>query len=549
MVETKMKKLLALALTLVMILSLLSACQNNANNDPSGAPSQNASGEESQAPVSETGRYPELQVAVSHDMEDLTPYLVNGLTRSNVFWEIYESLFDFDDEMNFIPNLATGYTAVSDTEWDIELYHNIHDSQGNAITADDVVFCVNWLVDTGNNIRYNLFDSIEKVDEYTVRYHWTQKPASTSDLEWPLCRTFIFDTEAWENNNFAVAPVATGSYVVESFTAGSNLVLAANENYWADQTDEDVSGRASYHAANIDRIVYNTLTESSSAVVGLQMGNVDFCDYVPVSMLGDFQEGGQHSDKYNVEVMETTDYYYLLPNLSAENTVMSQDPNLRMAIYYALNNDLIAAVMGSDTLPLKTLGTAAFSDFDEAWESEPNYINTCDLDKAKEYLSKSSYKGEELVIMGLASEDCKNALTMIQNQLIDDLGLNVKIQPYEETLLLNAQVEKTGWDFYLASTGGNTLVSSWERIFSQEQNNGYTASWLQDDKLETLFRTAAADDTRSAQTIKECLDYAFEIGCVYGLSMRSSSLVYSKDISSICYREGYWTCSGFEFAG
>lgn len=538
-----MKKVIALALTLAMLLSLLSACQSSGS--PAGGPSQSVS---SQAPVSETGRYPELQVAVSHDMEDLTPCLVNGVTRSNVFWEIYESLFDFDDEMNFIPNLATGYKAVSDTEWDVELYHNIHDSQGNPITADDVVFCVNWLVDTGNNIRYNLFDHIEKINDYTVRYYWKEKPAANSDLEWPFCRTFIFDSDAWEQNNFAVAPVGTGSYVVESFVAGSSLVLAANENYWADQTDEDVSGRASYHANNIDRIVYNTLTESSSAVVGLQMGNIDFCDYVPVSMLDQFKEGGQYSDKYSVEVLATTDYYYLLPNLSAENTVMSQDPNLRMAIYYALDNDLIAAVMGSDTLPMKSLGTTAFADFDAAWESEPNYMNTHDLDKAKEYLAKSTYNNEELVIMGLATEDCKNALTMIQTQLNDDLGLNVKIEALEETLLLNAQLEKTGWDFYLASTGGNTLTSSWERIFSHEQNNGYTASWLQDDHLESVFRTAVADDTRSPETIKACMDYAFEIGCVYGISMRSSSLVYSKNISNLCYREGYWTCSGFEFA-
>lgn len=546
-----MKRILALCLSLALLCGLFAGCSVTESSEPA-APQEKAEtpvvsgGEEAAAPVADNGLYPEVHVAVSADMEDLTPCKPNGTTRSNVFWSIYETLFDFDDKHNMIPNLATGYTIVSDTEWDVKLYEKIYDAEGNHITADDVVFNVNWLIDGGNNIRYNIFDSIEKIDDYTVRYHWKEKPASSGDVEFPLCRTFIFSKTAWENHNFTTDPVGTANFKVESFTPGSTLVLVANENYWADNTDEDVSQRAAYHKTNVSRIVFHTLSESSSAVVGLQMGDIDFCDYVPTAMLSNFQEGGQYAADYNVMTQQSSDYYYMLPNMSDENPVTGADLNLRLAVYYALDNEMISAVMGNSNVPLKALGTDAYDDFETAWEDEPTYMNTCDMEKAKEYLAKSSYNGEELVLIGLSNEECKNALTMIQSQMIE-LGLNVKIQVYEKNFLLNTLEEKTGWDFYVASTGGATLAGSWERMISQSENDGWTAGWLKDDHLEELFDIASADETRSAETLKACMDYAMEIGCVYGVSVWSSNLVYNKDITDICYREGYWVIGGCTF--
>lgn len=547
-----MKKLIAILLSVALLCGIFAGCSVTESTSTATTAAPATEKAENQTDTVTTmeatnGLYPEVQVAVSADMEDLSPCKPNGTTRSNVFWSIYETLFDLDDNQKLIPNLASGYTVVSDTAWDVTLYENIYDTDGNHITADDVVFDVTWLIEGGNNIRYTLFDSIEKIDEYTVRYHWIEKPASSGDIEFPLCRTFIFSETAWNNHNFTTNPVGTANFKVESFTPGATLVLVANESYWADNTDEDVSMRAPYHITTVSRIVYNTLTESSSAVVGLQMGSIDFCDYVPTAMLGYFQEGGEYSADYNVDSQESTDYYYMLPNMADENPTVSSDLNLRLAVYYALNNDLISAVMGNSNVPLKSLGTTAFADFEKSWENDPSYINTYDLELAKEYLAKSSYNGEELVLIGLSNEECKNALTMIQSQMIE-LGLNVKIQVYEKNFLLNTLEEKTGWDFYVSSTGGATLADSWERMISQSQNEGWTAGWLKDDHLEELFDIASADETRSAETLKACMDYAMEIGCVYGLSVWSSNLVYSKNITDICYREGYWVIGGCTFA-
>lgn len=539
-----MKKTIALLLALVMALGLLAGCSSSNPTPSSSTPAQTGSQPVESTEVSGNGLRDEVTVAVSVDLGNLTPCRPNGPGRSNIFWTIYETLFDYDENMNFAPNLAQGYTIVSDTEWDIELFHEIYDTEGNHITADDIVYAVNWLVDNGYNIRYDLFESIEKIDEYTVRYHWVEKPAALSDLEWPLCRTFMFSQTAFENHNFATDPVATGHFKVESYTLGSSLVLVANDNYWANNTSEDVSGRVSYHDITVNRVVYNIIPESVSAVIALQAGDVDLCDYVPVASLADFEEGGAYSDKYVVETTISTDYYYLLPNMSG---VLGDDPNLRQAIFYALDNNSIAAVMGGSYMPLSTLGSSAFSDFNEAWNDSPSYANTQDLELAKQYLAQSNYNNEEITIIGMSSEECQNAMTMILNQL-SALGLNIKLQPYEKAFLQTVMAERTGWDILLFSTGGQTLIGSYSALFSHSENNGYTTGWLKDDTLEELYRTANADATHDDAHMKALIDYAFENGYVYPLTALSSSLVYSRDIQSICYREGYWVIGASQFA-
>lgn len=152
-----MKKLIAILLSVALLCGIFAGCSVTESTSTATTAAPAAVKAENQTDTVTTveainGLYPEVQVAVSADMEDLSPCKPNGTTRSNVFWSIYETLFDLDDNQKLIPNLASGYTVVSDTAWDVTLYENIYDTDGNHITADDVVFDVTWLIEGGSNI-------------------------------------------------------------------------------------------------------------------------------------------------------------------------------------------------------------------------------------------------------------------------------------------------------------------------------------------------------------------------------------------------------------
>lgn len=552
-----MKKTLALILMSVMMLSLITGCSsggNSAGSTTAGSPSANSStgdtqGEEvlegSGTKLLDNGRYERITVALSADPADLLPARPMGV-KSYFFWNIYETLFDYDENMNFVSDLAKGYTIASETVWNINLFETIYDSEGNHITADDVVYSYNWVVDSGNAIKYSMFDSIEKVDDYTVAIHWKSQPTSMAALEFILARTYIFSQTAFEKHNFSSDPVATGCYVVSRFTSGSELVLEANDSYWALNTDEDVSMRLPVHTATVQKIVFQIIPESSQAGIALEMNNVDFCDYVQSTILSKFEEGGEYADQYQTVKCMTSDYYFLAPNMSSP--IFADDLNLRLAIYYALDNASIAEAMGSDYTPMKFLGHSYYYDFNTDWENDDTYVTSYNMELAKEYLAKSNYKGEEITLMGLSDEACKNALTMIQ-ALLQQIGVNVKVSALENTIMQATYAEQTGWDMMMSSVGGSSLVGSWSKLLDNNVNDGYTTCWLADDTLQSLYKTAMADDTHDDEHIKACIDYVFSIGAVYPLASMSYSIVCTKDITELYFQESYPTVGASTYVG
>ena len=91
----KKSKLLALALCGAM---LLSACGGSSGDD-SGA---------------KTSRETDVKAAVSLDFTTMDPVDTSDTLSGGIQRLIMDGMFGFDDDMNNIPMLATGYTANDD---------------------------------------------------------------------------------------------------------------------------------------------------------------------------------------------------------------------------------------------------------------------------------------------------------------------------------------------------------------------------------------------------------------------------------------------------
>jgi len=64
---------------------------------------------------------------------------------------------------------AKSVTKVDDATYEVELYDNIVDSKGNAITADDVVYSYDKLKELGYVSEISLYyDSAEATGDYTL---------------------------------------------------------------------------------------------------------------------------------------------------------------------------------------------------------------------------------------------------------------------------------------------------------------------------------------------------------------------------------------------
>jgi len=527
-----MKNVTTLLLCLVLVLSLCSCggTKTTSNSIDNGETT-------SERKVLENGRYSSITAALTLDPKTLEPYDANAAGRTNYLWNIFETLFDFDENGALVSSLGKELSIVDDTTYTVKLYDSIYDSAGNHITASDVVYSINWLIDTGNAIKYDYFDSVKAVDDYTVEFHWTSAPSSLADLEFPFARTFIFSKKAWESSNFATNPIGTGSYTVTSFVTGSSMVLEANDKYWALSNESIMNERLDLHRANVQTITYNVIAEASQAAIALENGTIDYCDYITSAALTKFKEGGSAADQYNINTETGGDYSVIVPNCSSPSM---SDLNLRLAIWYGIDSTAISTVMGGSYSPLKAMGTNFFSDYNVSWEEESNYITTYDPELAKQYLTKSNYTGQTLSLICDTVEANKNAATMIQTMLLQ-IGIKAEIKAQEGSVFNTTTGTKDGWDFCVAGVGGSTLVGSFNRLFADTVNTvdgiGYTLGFVKDDKLQSLYNVASADATHDIAHMTEIVHYVIDNGYMYPLVGTSSSRVYSKAISKLYFRE------------
>ena len=536
-----MKKLTAILLALLIAVSA-AAC---GNNESSGGAGDTA--------LTEDGLFPSLTAAVAMEMQNLLPFNGNGNPKNQFYWNIYESLFDYNADLELVPDLAKNYEVIDGTHWQVNLFEEIYDSAGNHITAEDVVFSVNYLIQAGEAINYDNFESVEATGEYSVLYTWKSTPTSTSQLEFPFVRTYIVDSEQFDENAYATKPIGTGNYVVDSFVTGSEMVLKYNHDYWANKTSEDVSARLALHNGTVETLTYRIIQESASAEIELDMGTIDFCDYIKALSIPKY-EG---NEKYVVDVNYASDYTFIGFNMDPLSDV-SGDLNLRLAIAYALDSKAIAEAMPGSFTAMTTYGTPWFSDYDEAWESDSNYSNTTDLDKAKDYLAKSDYAkngSPTITVICKSTEQDKNAVQMILAQL-QALGLNVEMKSVDAATFQNDTGNPANYDLlFFSDMGGKNLVGSWNLALNNtnkttSDGKGGSVCFIADDTLVSLYNTANSDATHNSENMKKVIDYVYENAYIYPLAYSVSARIYQAEkISQLYFREGNTTLLASTYAG
>jgi peptide/nickel transport system substrate-binding protein len=161
---------------------------------------------------------------------------------------ISEPLLQYAPDTSLLPNLVTqvpsqenGQLADDLSSVTFTLLPDVLWSDGEPLTAEDVVFTWEWNVDPDNQsidaVSWEIISSVEAVDDLTVKVTfaeptlgWFQPFGSNLGAIYP--KHFWDGKDAQEANTaFSLDPVGTGAYVVEEFLPNDQVIYRANENY------------------------------------------------------------------------------------------------------------------------------------------------------------------------------------------------------------------------------------------------------------------------------------------------------------------------------
>lgn len=531
------KRLLVCILTAAMLVSSIAGCGSSSNGDTTAqtketnaaaenAATENEGANENEGAVEVSGeRVDNVTIVLPQASYELAPFSYGNRCYAMYYWAIYGTLMisphlgatleELDGRM------AKGVTTVSDTVYDVALYDYIHDSEGNPITAEDVVYSYGQAKDSGRYSYVSSYlDSVTAIDDYNVEF--TLNAAMPGAIEAILNSVPIVDSEWFSNATEAeivTNPATTGPYTIESATTGTGFVLLVNDDYW--QTDESL--RTIVDGQNAERMTYTVIEEMSMVSVALENGEVDIAE-IDASVAGNFlDDEGNALDGYNVHVTVVPRFDVFEYNCSDDSPMNNQ--YLRQAVSYALDAEQIMIANGT----LQGMGTvshdfcnSAGAGYNYEWDEEDYY--DFNLEKAKECFEKSGYsEGLELTL--LQSTGVEEGIAVAAQAMLAQIGINLTISTAEQATVDTMYVDSTQWDIFTRMVSTSDYVTSgWAARFD---NNIYgdqgTSNWILDDKLQELLHTAMS--TQDAADIEAFHDYFTEMCYGYGLFTANKVLV------------------------
>lgn len=211
---------------------------------------------------------------IDTQMANLSPFATSG-TFVEMFQLIYERLLYFNEVKGELqPALADSYEwNEGKTELVLKLNEKAKWQDGEAFTANDVLYTYQFLKDNPIFDKYGLWNRLDEVKAEGSTVTFVAKEAFVSLPEY-LSQVYIVPKHIWEGEDAASftnqKPIGTGPFIFDQYTTGTAITFQPNKEYW--------KGAPKVDQAMI--LMYNT---APNATLALLKGEID-CTTGTISM-------------------------------------------------------------------------------------------------------------------------------------------------------------------------------------------------------------------------------------------------------------------------
>ncbi len=329
--------------------------------------------------------------------------------------QLYDTLVDLDEELNVIPCLAETWEQPDDVTYIFHLRKGVQFHSGREMKAEDVKYSFERILDPnlgalGNSASYaGPIDKVEAVDDYTVKM--TLKGINAPFLaSMSSIYCAIVDKDVVEKNNGSLQHVdgGTGPFTLGEWVPDNSVTVHRFVPYWME-------------GYKLDRVEFYVISDSSARMSALRTGEVDLI--VGDSAMLALAENAQNVDVYKVR---TRNYVTLCLNM---NKPEFKDIRVRQAISLAMNRQEIIDLAYNGEAEISGFIPASMGFWAVDVANHPLYQH--DIEKAKTLMKEAGYeKGFTAVCTVGLYDTIRNSGTVIQQQLAA-IGITLEIQNKE----------------------------------------------------------------------------------------------------------------------
>lgn len=429
-----MRKLPSLLLSLLLVLPL-AACGSSNDNTAGTTPNAPSANVETDAEPTN------LVIPSASCVSNLNPLLETMKEGVIMLNPLYDPLWVKQvDETRYY--LAESYSVSEDgTEVTLKLRDGMKWHDGEAITADDVIFTLDVCSDTNNGaggtnivIVNDQPVTYEKVDELTVKVTTPTASASYPEL---LGTLLVIPEHVYGGNPNIVGAeanmkgVGSGAYKLKEFVQDQYLVVEKFDDYYLG-------------APSIDTITYKIISDTAAQEVALANGDVNLIELSNSMAVSKYS----NDDNYTVVQYPEGRVNYLAFNKFCDTL---KDPKAREAIICALNQEeIIAGAYGEGmAVPANSILSNANTFYDE---SVVGYKQ--DVEKAKALVAELGLDQKPMTLYFNSERAYMADTAMIIQQQLKNVGITLDVIPVESAGFFEIVfADGDDYEFYLNGYG------------------------------------------------------------------------------------------------
>ena len=465
----------------------------------------------------------------SFDLKTADPHRDLSGTGAILAKALYSTLLTFDGGTlaTPVPSLATSYSTSEDaTRFTFNLRHAVVFSDGSPLTAADVVFSFDRLARLRSTASQLLAGVVASApDAFTIvlesKVPNPSLPLVLADPALAVVNASIVKNRG--DDYLSDAAAGSGPYILASFSAFSDVALAANPRYW---------GAKPYYGRVVIR---NMNAETQLTYIALATDQVAL-DLSPA-------QAGTLTRNRSVVIKAVAgpDAVFLFANNNPQVSSVTSNKHFQNAVRYALGYDSMVQLMGAGAVQATGLIPSMLLGALPAWAAPRQ-----DIEKARTELAASGLKNPT-VNLGFANDQSVSGLPMsaLASMIRAELaaaGIVVSLAGSPSSAA-TADYNAGGQQMGLWSITGTSADPNRYLDFLPGRTLGLRAGWPAgaDPSLESLgiqAGTTAGPATRT-QLLESVMGQLNEDGPFFPLLQPGRTIVATKDITTIDYNPSW----------